>query len=68
MFNKNIKLILAAAAIGYAVYQFIEGFIGNGIFLCFLSFISFSSTLEMRSYSFLFCECENKIWMARNAG
>ncbi len=39
MFNKNIKLILAAAAIGYAVYQFIEGFIGNGIFLCFLSFI-----------------------------
>ncbi|MDH3697859.1 MAG: DUF2892 domain-containing protein [Flavobacteriaceae bacterium] len=39
MFNKNIKLILAVAALGYAVYQFIEGFIGNGIFLCFLVFI-----------------------------
>lgn len=39
MFNKNIKLILAAAALGYAIYQFIEGFIGNGIFLCFLAFI-----------------------------
>ncbi|NND16841.1 MAG: DUF2892 domain-containing protein [Eudoraea sp.] len=39
MFNKNIKLILTAAVLGYAVYQFIEGFIGNGIFLCLLSFI-----------------------------
>lgn len=39
MFNKNIKLILAAAVLGYAVYQFIEGFIGNGIFLCLLAFI-----------------------------
>ncbi len=39
MFNKNIKLILAAAIIGYAVYQFIEGYIGNGISLILLSSI-----------------------------
>ena len=39
MFNKNIKLVLAAAIIGFAVYQFIEGYIGNGIFLLLLSTI-----------------------------
>ena len=37
MFPKIIKLVLAAAALGYAVYQFVEGFIGNGIALCFLA-------------------------------
>jgi len=39
MFHKNIKLVLAALVIGYAVYQFIEGFIGNGIFLILFSLI-----------------------------
>jgi len=39
MFNKNIKLVLAALIIGSAVYQFIEGYIGNGIALIFLSLI-----------------------------
>ncbi|GGG47577.1 membrane protein [Croceivirga lutea] len=39
MFHKNIKLVLAAAIIGFAVYQFIEGEIGNGIFLILLSLI-----------------------------
>ena len=37
MFNKNIKLVLAALVIGYAVYQFIEGYVGNGIFLILLA-------------------------------
>ncbi len=31
MFNKNIKLVLFIACFVYAVYQFIETFIGNGI-------------------------------------
>ncbi|OYU82017.1 MAG: hypothetical protein CFE23_01580 [Flavobacterium sp. BFFFF1] len=39
MYNKNIKLILAAAIIGTGVWQFIEGEIGNGIFLLLLSLI-----------------------------
>jgi len=39
MFNKNIKLVIAALIIAYAVYQFIEGNIGNGIFLILLSLI-----------------------------
>lgn len=39
MFNKNIKLVIAALIIAYAVYQFIEGYIGNGIFLILLSLI-----------------------------
>lgn len=39
MFNKNIKLVLAGLIIAYAVYQFIEGEIGNGIFLLLLSSI-----------------------------
>lgn len=39
MFNKNIKLILAGAILAYAVYQFIEGYIGNGIMLVLLASI-----------------------------
>lgn len=39
MFNKNLKLVIATLIIGYAVYQIIEGYIGNGIFLILLSLI-----------------------------
>src|SRR5690606_22275944 len=37
MFNKNIKLVLAALAIGAAVWQFTETNIGNGIMYILLS-------------------------------
>jgi len=37
MFNKNIKLFVAFALIGYAIYQFTDKEIGNGIFLLLLS-------------------------------
>jgi len=39
MFNKNIKLVLAALIIAYAGYQFYEGYIGNGIMFILLSSI-----------------------------
>ncbi len=39
MYNKNIKLILAILILAYAVYQFYEGFIGNGLMFVFLSSI-----------------------------
>ena len=39
MFNKNFKLIIAGLIIAYAVYQFVDGNIGNGIALILLSFI-----------------------------
>ncbi|AUS04188.1 hypothetical protein [Pseudotamlana carrageenivorans] len=39
MFNKNIKLVLTVAIIAYAVYQFTESNIGNGIMLILLSLI-----------------------------
>jgi tetratricopeptide (TPR) repeat protein len=39
MFNKNIKLVITALIVAYAIYQFIEGYIGNGIFLVLLSLI-----------------------------
>lgn len=39
MFNKNIKLVLAGILIATAIWQFIEGEIGNGIFLILLSSI-----------------------------
>ncbi|MBU2907371.1 DUF2892 domain-containing protein [Arenibacter algicola] len=39
MFNKNLKLVIAALIIVYAVYQFVEGNIGNGISLLLLSSI-----------------------------
>ena len=39
MFNKNIKLVLAALSIGAAVWQFTENEIGNGIMFIFLAAI-----------------------------
>lgn len=39
MFNKYIKIVLAALLIGYAGYQFVEGNIGNGISLILLSLV-----------------------------
>ncbi|SDR86171.1 hypothetical protein [Gramella sp. MAR_2010_147] len=37
MFNKNIKVAIAGILIAVAIWQFIEGEIGNGIFLILLS-------------------------------
>ena len=39
MFNKNIKLVLAILVFAYAIYQFVEGLIGNGIMFILLSSI-----------------------------
>jgi len=39
MFNKYIKLVLAFSIIAYGVYQFIEGYIGNGIMYILISSI-----------------------------
>ncbi|HMB63139.1 MAG TPA: hypothetical protein VKN36_08715 [Eudoraea sp.] len=39
MFHKNIKMVLAGMIVALAVYQFIEGYIGNGISLIFLGLI-----------------------------
>lgn len=39
MYNKIIKLIIAIGILGYAVYQFVEGNIGNGIMFVLLSLI-----------------------------
>ncbi len=39
MFNKNIKLVLAVIVMGIAVWQFVEGNIGNGIMYILLSLI-----------------------------
>jgi tetratricopeptide (TPR) repeat protein len=39
MFNKNFKLVITALIIGFAIYQFTEGNIGNGIMYILISFI-----------------------------
>lgn len=39
MFNKNIKIGITTLIIAYAVYQFIEGNIGNGIALVLFSLV-----------------------------
>ncbi|MDH7447226.1 tetratricopeptide repeat protein [Aquimarina sp. 2201CG14-23] len=39
MYNKNIKLVIAALIVGTAVWQMIEGYIGNGIMLILLASI-----------------------------
>ena len=36
MFNKNIKLVIAALIIGAGVWQIVEGYTGNGIMLIFI--------------------------------
>jgi len=37
MFNKNIKLILAVLVLAFAIYQFTEDYIANGVLLILLS-------------------------------
>ena len=39
MFNKNIKLVIAAIIIGLAVWQIWESYVGNGIMLILLSLV-----------------------------
>jgi hypothetical protein len=39
MFNKNIKIILSIGVLSFSIYQFTEGFIGNGIMYLLLSLI-----------------------------
>lgn len=39
MYNKNIKLIIALLIFAYAIYQFTEGYVGNGIMFILLSSI-----------------------------
>ena len=39
MFNKNIKLVIAFLIIAFAIYQFTEGEIGNGIMYILLSLV-----------------------------
>lgn len=39
MYNKNIKLVLAILSFGYAIYQFTDGEIGNGIMFLLLTSI-----------------------------
>lgn len=55
MYNKIIKLIIAILIFAYAIYQFYEGFIGNGIMFILLSgvFIFFYFKNEFILLSFL---------------
>jgi hypothetical protein len=54
MFPKFIKIVLAIASLGYAVYQFIEGNIGNGIAMIFLAgifvFLYYKNELILLSF------------------
>ncbi len=54
MFNKNIKLVLAALAVVTAVWQFVDNYIGNGILLLFLAgifvFLYFKNEIILLSF------------------
>ena len=50
MFNKNIKLIIAVLIIAFAIYQFTEGYIGNGIMFILLSSIFIFFILKMNLF------------------
>jgi hypothetical protein len=54
MFNKNIKLVLTALIVAVAVWQFIEGNIGNGIMYILLSsifiFLYFKNEIILLSF------------------
>ncbi len=55
MFNKNIKLVVAFAIVAWAVYEFTEKHIGNGISLILLAgiFVFFYFKNEMLLLSFM---------------
>ena len=55
MFNKNIKLVIAVAVFAWAIYQFVEKNIGNGIALILLAgvFILFYFKNEFLLLAFL---------------
>ena len=55
MYNKIIKLIIAILIIGYAIYQFTEGLIGNGIMFILLAsiFVFFYFKNELILLAFL---------------
>ncbi|AXT54363.1 DUF2892 domain-containing protein [Aquimarina sp. AD1] len=54
MYNKNIKLVIAALIVGTAIWQIIEGYIGNGIMLILLAsifvFLYFKNELILLSF------------------
>lgn len=54
MYNKNIKLVIAALIVGTAVWQMIEGYIGNGIMLILLAsvfvFLYFKNELILLAF------------------
>jgi len=54
MFNKNIKLILAVGIFAFAIYQFVEGQIGNGIMYTLLAgifvFLYFKNELILLAF------------------
>ncbi|GAA3516468.1 membrane protein [Aquimarina addita] len=55
MYNKNFKLIIAAIIVGLAIWQMIEGYIGNGIMLLLLSlffvFLYFKNEFILLSFN-----------------
>ena len=55
MFNKNIKLIIAALIFAWAIYQFVDGNIGNGIMFILLAgvFVFFYFKNEFLLLAFL---------------
>lgn len=54
MFNKNIKLVIAAAIVAWAIWQMIESYIGNGIMLILLAgifvFLYFKNEMILLSF------------------
>jgi len=54
MFHKNFKLIITGLLIAFGIFQFVEGFIGNGIALILLSgifiFIYFKNEMILMAF------------------
>lgn len=54
MYNKNIKLVIAALIIGVAIWQMVEGYIGNGIMFLLLAgifvFLYFKNELILLAF------------------
>ena len=50
MYNKNLKLIIAALIIAYAVYQFTEGILVMVLCISFISNICISYILKMNLF------------------
>ena len=58
MFPKILKIFLASLSLGYAIYLFIDDYIGNGIMMTIVSGVVNTFVFQKRNHFFSFSKIE----------